>query len=77
MNKDNNHHGHGRPRPDCPRCGGVEVKPIVYGFVDVGAYLELGKCAPDFELGGLTPHDENWCCLRCGHKWAGAQLNST
>lgn len=63
---------HDHLRTACPNCGGTEVKPIVYGFVDVGEYLELGKRAPDFELGGLAPRDENWCCLGCGHKWIGA-----
>ena len=57
------------PRPGCPRCGDGEPKPIVYGFVDVSEYLELGKHAPDFELGGLTPRNESWCCVHCGHKW--------
>ena len=75
MDEDINHRDHGRPRPGCPRCGSAEVKPIVYGFVDVSAYLELGKRAPDFELGGLVTRDENWCCLGCGHKWAGSRVH--
>lgn len=69
MDMDNADRDLGRPRPGCPRCGAAAVKPIVYGFVDVGAYLELGKCAPDFELGGLVTRDENRCCVQCGHKW--------
>lgn len=64
-------HAEKKPRPDCPRCNGRQVKPIVYGFVDVGEYLELGTHTPDFELGGLAPRDENWCCMDCGHRWAG------
>lgn len=71
MDEKKNRRDHSRPRPACPCCGGTMVKPIVYGFVDVGAYLELGKRAPDFELGGLVPRDENWCCVGCDHKWAG------
>ena len=70
MDEDKNLRDHGRFRPNCPRCGSTEVKPLVYGFVDVGEYLELGKRAPDFELGGLVPRDENWCCVSCAHKWA-------
>ena len=70
VDEDKNHRDHSRPRPNCPLCGSSEVKPLVYGFVDVGKYLELGKRAPDFELGGLTPRDENWCCVQCGHKWS-------
>jgi len=58
-----------RPRPNCPHCTGNQVKPIVYGFVDVGEYLELGTRVPDFELGGLLPRDENWCCVQCGLRW--------
>ena len=58
-------------RPVCPQCGGKQTKPIVYGFVDVGEYLELGTSVPDFELGGLEPHNENWCCVRCRHRWVG------
>ena len=69
MTDKTHHQEHGHLRPDCPNCGGTEVKPIVYGFVDVGEYLELGKRAPDFELGGLVPRNENWCCPGCGHKW--------
>ena len=72
MCKDNHHHDHGFPRPECPRCGNTETQWIAYGFVDVGAYLGWGKRTPDFELGGLEPRDENWCCPRCGHKWAGS-----
>ena len=69
MNQDSKQPDPGRPRPGCPRCGSASAKPIVYGFVDAGAYLELGEHAPDFELGGLTPHPENWCCPQCGHRW--------
>ena len=70
MNQDSKQPDPDRPRLICPRCGGAQTKPIVYGFVDAGAYLELGKHTPDFELGGLTPHTENWCCGQCGHRWA-------
>ena len=70
MSKDRNNPEHSLVRPDCPRCGSNLVKPIVYGFVDVGEYLELGKRIPDFELGGLETREENWCCAQCGHKWA-------
>ena len=57
MSEGNRHPDPHHPRPDCPRCGGDQVKPIVYGFVDVGSYLELGSGTPDFELGrpGTAP----------------------
>lgn len=69
--EDKNQRDHVQPQAGCPRCGSVNVKPIVYGFVDVSAYLELGRRAPDIELGGLVPRAENRCCGQCGHKWAG------
>ena len=68
--KDKRYH-HDGPRPDCPRCGSSQAKPVVYGFVDVGEYLELDGRTPDFELGGLAPKSENWCCGQCGHRWKG------
>jgi len=64
-----NRHQHDGPRPGSPRCGSSQTKPVVYGFVEVGEYLELGGRTPDFELGGLARQAENRCCGQCGHRW--------
>jgi hypothetical protein len=34
----------------------------------------LGGRTPDFELGGLAPQAENWCCGQCGHRWEAVQV---
>jgi hypothetical protein len=47
---------------------------VVYGFVDVGEYLDLDGRTPDFELSGLAPKSENWGCGQCGHRWKGVQV---
>jgi hypothetical protein len=70
MGENQNYAEGNRPRPCCPCCDGIQTKPIIYGFVDVGEYLELGTRVPDFELGGLATRDENWCCVQCSHRWA-------
>jgi hypothetical protein len=60
-----------RGRPACSRCGSKRARRLVYGFVDVGLFLELNGKEPDFELGGLGKRAADRHCQRCQHERQG------
>jgi hypothetical protein len=58
-----------RPKPQCPKCGGTKVIPIVYGFPSPGweAKVERGEMV----LGGCVTDGEepDWECSKCSHQF--------
>lgn len=47
----------------------LQVKRLLYGFVDAGLFLELSGQETDFELGGLGQRTADWHCPPCHHQW--------
>ena len=57
---------HPSPLPLCPKCGGKEAKPILYGYPTREA-MEAAKRG-EIALGGCVVHgdDPQWRCAGCG-----------
>lgn len=57
-------------RPEaCPRCGGKDILPIIYGLLAEPGQQQVrdGKAVS----GGciISPDNPDWACRRCDHQW--------
>ncbi len=55
----------------CPRCGGADVVPIIYGLPSERLLARLGSGELTAKLGGccVGPRDPEFHCKACAHDW--------
>ena len=63
--------------PPCPKCGSLDVAPIVYGLPVFSPDLVAAVEAKELTLGGCMPAPENVACLSCRTTFESPTLEAT